>query len=285
MPGNRPATKLLPEKASDDTAVVPSVIDTPSRAIDACEVAAGTEALEVVSSDFAVLAEVDWCEDAAMVDVGSVEVTVDTETAHTPSWQVAPTGQHESPHLSRGVVGSEWNWFPGNMVAFCACSSQLIGEMNLQSSPAGQHRTAVADESSWRQVVDDGQQKSEGNDAPHWNSVLSPPQTEPSFSSRRCKPDKMKLRLMASSRRDERASSSVAIIDPEGTRITAADTLEIKKQTIVQKTKVAVAMPRKRNWRRKEKDEDTRKRYGNGHRVLNREEKRLRLTLQAARHR
>jgi hypothetical protein len=108
IPGNRPATKLLPEKASDDAAVVPSVIDTPSRAIDACEVAAGTEALEVVSSDFAVLAEVDWCEDAAMVDVGSVgEVTVDAETAHTPSWQVAPTGQHESPHLSRVVVGSE----------------------------------------------------------------------------------------------------------------------------------------------------------------------------------
>jgi hypothetical protein len=230
IPGNKPATKLLPEKASDDAADVPSVIDTPSRAIDACEVAAGSEALEVVSSGFAVLAEVDWCEDAAMVDVGSVdEVTGDADTAHTPSWQVAPTGQHESPHLSRGVVGSEWNWFPGNMVAFCAFSSQLIGEMNLQSNPAGQQSTVVVEESSRRQVVDDGQQKSEGNDAPHWNRELSPPQTETSFSSRRCNPDKMKLRLIASSRRDERASSSVAMIDPEGTRIAAADTLEIKK--------------------------------------------------------
>jgi hypothetical protein len=107
MPGNNPATKLLPENASDDAAVDPSVIDTPSRAMDACDVAAGSEALEMVSSDFDVLAEVDWCEDAAMVDVGDVEVTVDADTAHTPLWQVAPTGQHESPHLSRGVVGSE----------------------------------------------------------------------------------------------------------------------------------------------------------------------------------
>jgi hypothetical protein len=36
---------------------------------------------------------------------------------------------------------------------------------------------------------------------------------------------------------------------------------------------------------KKEEDEDTRKRYENGDKVLNREEKRLRLTLQTARHR
>jgi hypothetical protein len=99
----------------------------------------------------------------------------------------------------------------------------------LQSSPAGQQSTAVVDESSRRHVVDDGQQKSGGNDAPHWNRELSPPQTGVSFSSRRCNPDNIKLRLMLSSRCDERASSSVAIIDPASIRIAAADTLEVKR--------------------------------------------------------
>lgn len=55
--------------------------------------------------------------------------------------------------------------------------SQLTGTMVEQSWPAGQQRTALIDDVVFntRQVVDCGQQKSEGIFDPHWVSEESPP--------------------------------------------------------------------------------------------------------------
>lgn len=184
MPGKRPATKLLPENLSDEESDDPLVTAMPSRAFEDCDDSAGSKEVDVTFAELALVLEVEAWGDAARVDVGFVDGgAIDIETAQTPSWQVAPFGQHESPHLSRGMVGSECSWFPGNIVAFCACSSQFIGDMKSQSNPAGQQSTAIADESIWRHFVDVGQQKSDGNGAPHWNNEVSPPQTESSLLS------------------------------------------------------------------------------------------------------
>ena len=108
MPGRRPATKLLPENLSDDESDDPPVTAMPSRVFEDCDDSAGSEMVDVTSATLALVLEVEACGDAARVDVGLVDgVAVDIETAHTPSWQVAPLGQHASPHLSRGMVGSE----------------------------------------------------------------------------------------------------------------------------------------------------------------------------------
>lgn len=80
----------------------------PSRAFEDCDDSAGSKEVDVTSVALALVLDVESCGDAAGVDVGFVDgVAIDIETAHTPSWQVAPFGQHASPHLSRGVVGSE----------------------------------------------------------------------------------------------------------------------------------------------------------------------------------
>lgn len=85
-PGNRPATKLLPENASDDAVADPSIILMPSRALEAGDVAAAGDELEVPSAVLVVLDEIESCGDAAMVDVGrDDEGAADVETAQTPS--------------------------------------------------------------------------------------------------------------------------------------------------------------------------------------------------------
>lgn len=85
-PGNRPATKLLPENASDDVVADPSIIFTPSRALEAADVAGASDELEVASAAFVVLDELEYCEDEAIVDVGrDDEGAANVETAQTPS--------------------------------------------------------------------------------------------------------------------------------------------------------------------------------------------------------
>jgi hypothetical protein len=97
--------------------------------------------------------------------------------------------------------------------------------MNLQSCPAGQQSTAIADVSIRRHFVDVGQQKSDGSDAPHWNNEVSPPQTGlPSVSWRRSL-DAGAIRLRVLGRLDERSGSSVALTDNMGACIAAADRL------------------------------------------------------------
>jgi hypothetical protein len=123
--------------------------------------------------------------DTELVSVVVAEDVIDaTSTAHSPLWQVAPGGQHESPHWSSCAVGVEWSWFPGNNVAFCAVRSQEMGETNLQSWPAGQQRTAIAADSSCRHTADSGQQKSEGKGTPHCCRELSPPHMDSVLLSR-----------------------------------------------------------------------------------------------------
>ena len=108
MPGKRPATKLLPEKLSDDALDGPPGTAAPSRLFEDCDDAAGSKVVEAMSAALALVLVVGFCGDAAGVEVGFVDrVAVTIETAHTPSWQAAPLGQHASPHLSRGMVGSE----------------------------------------------------------------------------------------------------------------------------------------------------------------------------------
>jgi hypothetical protein len=97
--------------------------------------------------------------------------------------------------------------------------------MNLQSCPAGQQSTAIADDSIWRHFVDVGQQKSDGNDAPHCDNEVSSPQTELSSVSRRRSLDAGAIWLRVLVRLDERSSSSVALIGNVGVRIAAADRL------------------------------------------------------------
>ena len=107
MPGRRPATKLLPENLSDESDN-PPVTAMPSSAFEDCDDSAGSKDVDVTSAALALVLEVEACGVAARVDVGVVDgVAIDIETAQTPSWQVAPFGQHASPHLSRGMVGSE----------------------------------------------------------------------------------------------------------------------------------------------------------------------------------
>jgi hypothetical protein len=97
--------------------------------------------------------------------------------------------------------------------------------MNLQSCPAGQQSTAIADVSIRRHFVDVGQQKSDGNDAPHWNNEVSPPQTGLSSVSWRRSLDAGAIWLRDRVRLDERSSSSVASIDNLGACIAATDGL------------------------------------------------------------
>ena len=77
--------------------------------------------------------------------------------------------------------------------------------------------------------MDVGQQKSDGKGAPHWNSEVSPPQTELSPVSSRRSLDGRGICLGVLLRLDERSSSSVALIDDMGTCIAAADRLIIEQ--------------------------------------------------------
>lgn len=74
MPGNRPATKLLPEKSSGDS-VAASWIATSSSALEELEVVAAGKVLEVESAVLAALVEVGSNDDVAieLVDVGVVD--------------------------------------------------------------------------------------------------------------------------------------------------------------------------------------------------------------------
>ena len=86
MPGKRPATKLLPEKLSDDELDDSPRTAAPSRASEDCDDAAGSKEVEAKSAALALVLEVDVRGGAARVDVGLVDgVAVEIETAHTPS--------------------------------------------------------------------------------------------------------------------------------------------------------------------------------------------------------
>lgn len=86
MPGKRPATKLLPEKLSDDKLDDPPGTATESRAFEDCDDAAGSKEVEATSAALALVVKVEVCGDAATVEAGVDDgVAVDIETAHTPS--------------------------------------------------------------------------------------------------------------------------------------------------------------------------------------------------------
>ena len=70
MPGKRPATKLLPEKLSRDESDNPPGTAAPSKALEDCDDAAGTNVVEVTSSALALVLGIEVCGDAARVDVG-----------------------------------------------------------------------------------------------------------------------------------------------------------------------------------------------------------------------
>ena len=107
MPGRRPATKLLPENLSDESDD-PRVTAMPSSAFEDCDDSTESKEVDVTSAALDPVLEVEDCGVAASVGVAVVDgFAVDIETAHTPSWQVAPLGQHASPHFWRGMVGSE----------------------------------------------------------------------------------------------------------------------------------------------------------------------------------
>lgn len=77
-------------------------------------------------------------------------------------WQLYPKGQHESPHFgrvspSRIVLTTAFGW----RVAFCCDTSQVIGSINAQLCPLGQHMAELS-LSRLTQVDVDGQQKEDG---------------------------------------------------------------------------------------------------------------------------
>lgn len=113
--------------------------------------------------------------------------------AQRPLWHLYPSGQHSEPHVSSVAVRFVvWMAFEGCREAFCWLMSQVMGLMNLQSWPSGQHITEVASPpeplSSLRavQVVLEGQQKELGKLLPHCESEESPAQT--AASARRSRP-------------------------------------------------------------------------------------------------
>jgi hypothetical protein len=114
--------------------------------------------------------------------------------------------------------------------------------MNLQSSPAGQQSTAIADESSRRHLVGGGQQKSDGKGVPHCERDPSPPQTGLSSVSRRWGLDRRAVYFRVLVPLDERASSSVALLDAAGICIAAAVRLETEQHIIKDTIKALVAM-------------------------------------------
>lgn len=133
------------------------------------------------------------------VDEGAADVVDDPLVslaeimAQRPLWHLYPRGQHSEPHVSSVAVRLVvWMAFEGCRVAFCWLMSQVMGLMNLQSWPSGQHITDVASPpaplSSFRavHVVLEGQQKELGKLLPHCESAESPPQT--AASARRSRP-------------------------------------------------------------------------------------------------
>jgi Na+-transporting NADH:ubiquinone oxidoreductase subunit NqrD len=79
-----------------------------SRVLGEVDAVAGGEDCETTSSVAVALREL--VDDTELVGVVVVEeVVAAARTAHNPLWHVAPGGQHESPHWSSCVVGSEWS--------------------------------------------------------------------------------------------------------------------------------------------------------------------------------
>jgi hypothetical protein len=69
MPGKRPATKLSPEKSSDDELDDSPGIVTPSRAFEDCDDAAGSKEVEATSAALALVLEVEVRGDEVRVEV------------------------------------------------------------------------------------------------------------------------------------------------------------------------------------------------------------------------
>ena len=107
IPGKRPATKLFPENSSANRSAV-SVISISSRVLGEVDAVADGEDCETTSSVAVALRELELVDNAELVGVVVAEEVVGAAwIAHIPLWQVAPGGQHESPHWSSCVVGSE----------------------------------------------------------------------------------------------------------------------------------------------------------------------------------
>lgn len=116
------------------------------------------------ATDFVVAADV------AVVDAEpeSVVVEVDESRTHVVFFaQVYPKGQHPFAQVGKSSLSFvDCIGAVGLAVAFIACTLQVIGSMNEQSSPVGQQRTLLP-LSKRRHVVSDAQQKFPEYELPH----------------------------------------------------------------------------------------------------------------------
>lgn len=108
--------------------------------------------------------------DVAVVDTEPEAVVVEVDVSRTQVVffaQVYPNGQHPSAHVGKSSLSFvDCIGAVGLAVAFIACILQVIGSMNEQSSPVGQHKT-VLPLSNRRHEVSDEQQKFPEYELPH----------------------------------------------------------------------------------------------------------------------
>jgi len=142
-------------------------VDVPV-ADDAVDVLGAVSLMEIV--DVAVAVGFVVTADVAVVDTEpeAVVVEVDVSRTHVVFFaQVYPNGQHPSAHVGKSSLSFvDCIGAVGFAVAFIACTLQVIGSMNVQSSPVGQQSTLLP-LSKRRHDVSDEQQKFPEYKLPH----------------------------------------------------------------------------------------------------------------------
>lgn len=142
-------------------------VDVPV-ADDAVDVVGAVSLMEIV--DVAVAVGFVVGADVAVVDTEpeAVVVEVDVSRTHVVFFaQVYPNGQHPSAHVGKSSLSLvDCIGAVGLAVAFIACTLQVIGSMNVQSSPVGQQSTLLP-LSKRRHDVSDEQQKFPEYELPH----------------------------------------------------------------------------------------------------------------------
>lgn len=135
---------------------------------EAVDVVGAVSLMEIV--DVAVAVGFVVAADVAAVDAEPVAVVVEVDVSRTHVVffaQVYPNGQHPSAHVGKSSLNFvDCIGAVGLAVAFIACTLQVIGSMNVQSSPVGQHKTLLP-LSKRRQVVSVEQQKFPEYELPH----------------------------------------------------------------------------------------------------------------------
>jgi hypothetical protein len=165
----------------DENPEVEVAVDVTDDAVDVSGDVSLIEIVDVaVTTGFVVAADV-----AVDTEPEAEVVEVDESRTHVVFFaQVYPNGQHPSAHVGKSsfslvdCIGAV-----GLAVAFIACTLQVIGSMNVQSSPVGQQRTLLP-LSKRRHAVSDEQQKFPEYELPHEVEFVGQVEAESSLKKR-----------------------------------------------------------------------------------------------------